>query len=140
MPERILVDTGPLVAILARRDQYHAICVEQLRSLRTPLLTCWPVLTEAAWLLRREPSAVRRLLEGIDAGLFSPLTLDQAAPAWIARLLDRYRKLRPQLADAALVYLAEREDITTVFTLDIRDFSVYRVGRDRPFRLLPRDA
>jgi predicted nucleic acid-binding protein len=54
----------------------------------------------------------------------------------IADVMKRYADIRPQLADAALVYLAEREGIDTIFTLDQRDFSVYRSGRRRPFRIL----
>jgi len=48
-----------------------------------------------------------------------------------------YANLRPQLADAALVYLANRDDIDTIFTLDRRDFSVYRSAKNRPFRIVP---
>ena len=61
---RVLLDTGPLVAIISERDQYHDACVTQLRQLTSPLLTCWPVLTEAAWLLRSDQEAVRRMLAG----------------------------------------------------------------------------
>ena len=49
-----------------------------------------------------------------------------------------YEDIRPQLADAALVYLADREGIDTIFTLDRRDFSVYRSARKRPFHIVPR--
>ena len=134
---RVLVDTGPLIAVLSPRDEFHSTCVEQLRKLVPPLWTCWPVVTEAAWLLRREPAALQRLLGSFDGGLLRLLVMDEAALPWIATFLQRYRRLGPQLADAALVYLAEREDMDTVFTLDRRDFSVYRFGRNRSFHLLP---
>lgn len=134
---RVLVDTGPLVAIASSRDNYHQVCVEQLHSLTPPLFTCWPVITEAAWLLRNEPSAIQRLLQSADTGLFKILELDEKTPAWLAKFLHRYRKLGAQAADGCLVYLAERENIDTVFTLDRRDFSVYRFKRNKSFRLLP---
>jgi len=55
----------------------------------------------------------------------------------IAGLMKRYESIHPQFADAALVYLAGRERIYTIFTLDRRDFSIYRTGRKRSFRILP---
>lgn len=132
-----LVDTGPLVAIASARDQHHQLCVEQLRQLQPPLLTCWPVITEAAWLLRHHPSAVDRLLGSFEAGLLRLLILDEKAMRWLATFLTRYRKVGAQIADGALVYLAERERIDTVFTLDRRDFLVYRLGNGRSLRILP---
>ncbi len=126
MLQRILVDAGPLVALASTRDEHHARCVEQLRSIPPPLLTCWPVLTEAAWLLRAQPDSVDLLLASLREGLLAVLPMDASAAAPIANLLRKYRKVGVQLADAALVYLAGREQIDTIFTLDRRDFAVYR--------------
>jgi predicted nucleic acid-binding protein len=64
-----------------------------------------------------------------------PLAGDEAEP--IAAIMHRYEEVQPQLADAALVYLANREQIDTVFTLDRRDFSIYRYGRRGVFRIVP---
>ena len=132
-----LVDTGPLVAIASARDQRHRLCVEQLRHLQPPLLTCWPVITEAAWLLRHHPSAVERLLGSFEVGLLRLLTLDEKAIRWLATFLMRYRKMGAQIADGALIYLAERDGIDTVFTLDRRDFLVYRLSNGRSLSILP---
>jgi len=132
-----LVDTGPLVAIASARDQHHQLCVDQLRELRPPLLTCWPVITEAAWLLRHDAPAVERLFGSFETGLLRLLILDENAIRWLARFLARYQKMGVQIADGALVYLAEREGIDTVFTLDRRDFSVYRLSDGRSLRVLP---
>jgi hypothetical protein len=63
--------------------------------------------------------------------------LNGAEAVAIAQILNRYSGLQPQLADASLVYLAERENINTIFTLDRRDFSVYRAARKRAFRIIP---
>jgi hypothetical protein len=125
------------VAITSARDQHHRLCVEQLRLLKPPLLTCWPVITEAAWLLRHETSALERLLGSFELGLLRLLTLDEKALRWLAAFLMRYRKMGAQIADGALVYLAEREGIDTVFTLDRRDFLVYRLSNGRSLRILP---
>ena len=134
---RVLVDTGPIVAILSRRDQYHHTCVEALRDLPGPLFTCWPVITEAAWLLRRDATAVQQLLNSLDTGFLELLPLTTADAKPIAAILKKYRDIRTQLADAALVYLAARDGLDTIFTLDQRDFSVYRLPKGRAFRILP---
>jgi uncharacterized protein len=135
--KRVMVDTGPLVAILSREDEYHELCVAELHRMSTPLLSCWPVITEAAWLLRRSPQAVRKLLGSIDDGFLSLLPLAGTEAKLIADLMNKYEDLHPQLADAALVYLAGRERIKTVFTLDQRDFSVYRGDRRHTFEIVP---
>lgn len=95
------------------------------------------MITEAAWLLRRTPSAIRDVLAMVDAGLFSLLPLDAAAASSISLFLARYETLGAQLADAALMYLAEREGIDAIFTLDQRDFTVYRTTRGRRMKIVP---
>ena len=138
--QRILADTGPIVAILSEADQQHQRCVAELAGLRPPLFTCWPVLTEAQWLLRHDPQAVEGLFRAFESGLLALLAVDEAAMPWLAAFLRRYPKIKPDLADATLVYLAEREGISTVFTLDQRDFSVYRHSRNRRLRIIPAPA
>ncbi len=134
---RVLADTGPIVAILSRRDQFHLTCVEALHDLPGPLFTCWPVITEAAWLLRRDSAAVQQLLHILDTGFLELLALTTADAKPIAAILKKDRDIRIQLADAALVHLATRDGLDTIFTLDQRDFSVYRLPRGKAFRILP---
>lgn len=136
-PERILIDTGPLVAIINRNDFYHPICTAALAGMKRPLYSCWPVLTEAAWLLRESPVSVRQLLRSLEAEFIEMLPLSGLEGKQVAAVMKRYASIRPQLADASLVYLAERESIDTIFTLDRRGFSIYRFGRNRKFRLVP---
>ena len=134
---RVLADTGPIVAILSRRDQYHRTCVEALRDLPGPIFTCWPVVTEAAWLLRRDSNTVQQLINSLDSGFLELLPLTTADAKPIASILKKYRGIRIQLADAALVHLAARDGLDTIFTLDQRDFSVYRLPKGRAFRVIP---
>jgi hypothetical protein len=136
-----LIDTGPLVGLYHDGDPHHARCRATLAGLRPPLLTCWPVLTEAAWLLRKRPDAFQAIIRGFDsAGLFEILPLDGEDLAAIAAIMRRYEDARLQLADAALVHLAEREGIRTVFTLDRRDSSIIRLKRNRPLKIVPEPA
>ena len=136
MTQRVLVDTGSLVAILSQNDHYHQACIEQLGALSPPLLTCWPVLTEVAWLLRHQPDAIQKMFKSIG-GLLHILELDDAEAESVGKIMHQYRDLNAQLADACLIYLAEREGIDTVFTLDRRDFLVYRLKGNRSLQLLP---
>jgi predicted nucleic acid-binding protein len=66
------------------------------------------------------------------------VSLADAKP--IAAILKKYRDIRIQLADATLAHLAARDGLDTMFTLDQRDFSVYRLPRGKSFRILPNRA
>jgi predicted nucleic acid-binding protein len=135
--ERILLDTGPMVGIFSEDDAYHERCTTALKSLRTPLFTCWPVVVEAAWLLRTRPRSLHQLFDGFQNGVFTLLPLDADDLAAIADLMRRYEDIGLQLADAALVHLAEREGVRTLFTTDRRDFSIIRLRRNRSLTLIP---
>jgi uncharacterized protein len=133
----VLLDAGPLVAILSRDDASHKRCATELAHLRVPLITCWPVVTEVLWLLRRDAAAVRGLFRGFTEGLWALAPIGGEALPWLEAFLERYRKLGAQLADACLVYLAERHGMDTVFSLDYRDFSVYRYGKNKSLKIVP---
>ena len=73
----------------------------------------------------------------IESGLVKLAELDETALAWIIAFMERYASAKAQMADAALMYIAEREGIDTVFTLDRRDFSIYRTTDGRALAILP---
>jgi predicted nucleic acid-binding protein len=126
-----------LVALLASDDAEHVRCTEQSSALAAPFLTTWPVLTEAAWLLRHKVEAIPTLLGLLEDGLIECIELDAEAGRAIAQLARKYADIRPQLADLTLVYVAGKAGIGTVFSLDHRDFAIYRDQRGQPFRLVP---
>ena len=132
-----LVDAGPLIAILDRSDPNHSVCVDALRSLESPLLTVWPVLSEAVYLLSSSWRAQRELLDDVIVGALKVLPLDEADVPRMRDLMEKYRDLPMDLADAALVRVAERERIHDIFTLDRRDFSLYRPARLGAFQIVP---
>lgn len=133
----VLVDAGPLVAVLDRSDRHHGRCVEQLRSLAPPLLTVWPVVIEAMSLLGASWRAQDALWEMLIGGTVQIRPLDATDLPRMRALMHRYRLLPMDLADAALVHVAERDGIRTVFTIDRRDFSTYRLKSREKLTLLP---
>lgn len=129
----ILVDAGPLVALVDAGDQHHAKCVAALRIMREPLATIWPPLTEAMYLLADLPKAQEALWEMLERNAVQLLPLDSTDAPRIRELMRKYSNRPMDLADAALLRVAEREGIRKIFTVDRRDFAVYRLhGRIRP--------
>jgi hypothetical protein len=122
----VLVDAGPLVALVNRGDTHHRRCVDALKTIRDPMLTVWPAVTEALFLVRDSWPAQAALLEMIDSRVVELLPLDEDDVPRMTELMGKYRDLPMDLADAALVRVAERERLRHVFTLDQRDFRVYR--------------
>ena len=133
----VLADTGPIVAILSESDEHHDACIEQLQRIKGPILTCWPVITEAVWLLRAYPVAITRLLSSFKSRPFELVPLNAEDMSGILAILAKYRDRGIQLADASLVHLANREEVETMFTLDRRDFGILRRTHGKKFRLIP---
>ena len=129
----ILVDAGPLVALVDADDQYHKKCVAALKGLREPLVTAWPPVTKAMYLLGDLPRAQEALWEMLARGVLQLLPLDLTDAPRMRELMSKYADRPMDLADAALVRVAEREGIRKIFTVDRKDFGVYRLhGRLRP--------
>jgi predicted nucleic acid-binding protein len=133
----ILVDAGPLIALIHASDKSHSRCVEALRRLREPMGTAWPVVTEALYLLGFSHAAQDALWEMLERDALHLLPLDRADGPRMRELMRKYADLPMDLADAALVRLAERERIRRVFTLDRRDFEAYRPLRMQRFLIVP---
>ena len=115
----------------------HALCDAVANELSLPTYTCWPVITEAAYLLRQTPQVVRGLLTCCDGSRFEILSLSRDDLVGIEAILSRYEDQGFDLADAALMHLANRENIDAVFTLDRRHFGLFRTARGSSLRLLP---
>jgi predicted nucleic acid-binding protein len=133
----ILVDAGPLVALINAQDRQHKLCKAAFKRLRGPLVTVWPALTEAMYLLNFSWKAQAALWELVETEALGLLPLDRTDASRMRELMEKYRDLPMDLADAALVRTAEREKIHRVFTLDRRDFQVYRPAGVRRFAIVP---
>ena len=133
MDASVVVDTGPIVAMLDADEANHDWVMSQVQRLRAPLVTCEAVLTEAAFLMSRagvDSSIVPQL---VTRGFVTIAKLFDDDAAQIVRLMARYQNVPMSLTDACLVKLVERTPNATLFTLD-SDFSIYR---QKSRRLIP---
>jgi predicted nucleic acid-binding protein len=133
----VLIDAGPLIALLDRSDAHHEKIVEALRKIQDPLVSVWPVLVEAMYLLSFSWRAQKALWEIFETGTVQLLALDNGDISQMKNLMEKYHDLPMDLADAALVRVAEREGLRRILTLDQKDFNVYRLPRKGRFTLLP---
>ena len=101
-------------------------------------MTCWPVITEAAWLLRHNLEHVETLIDFVVEGIITIADINVSDfSIWLHQFFSTYKDQRPQLADATLMFLAEQLGSDTIFTLDRRDFGVYRTSVGKSLTLLP---
>ena len=139
MTRTVLIDTGPLVALLNRRDRYHQWTIEQWADVTLPLLTCEPVLAEACFLVRALPGGSAAVLELVGRGALKVAYSVEPDVETLARLMSRYANVPMSLADACLVRMVEQHPASSVLTLD-RDFRVYRAhGRRVIPAVMPSD-
>ncbi|TMH22800.1 MAG: PIN domain-containing protein [Betaproteobacteria bacterium] len=128
----IIVDTGPLVALFHARDKHHEPAKAVLESNPAALVSTWPVITEACHFLSQ--AGRHALLTFVRRGALRLEALSVEDVPQLDELLARYERM--DFADATLVLIAEKTGITEIFTVDRRDFEVYRTRSGRRFRLL----
>ena len=120
-----VLDTGPLVALLDKRDAHHAWAVAAMKTVTAPLLTCDAVLTESLYLLGSHPGPRRQLREWLSAGRIRVAYVSSNDGPLILQLMDRYASVPMSFADACVVQMSEILPGSTVFTTD-SDFRIYR--------------
>ncbi len=124
------------MALIHADDRHHVACKAALEKIREPLGTVWPVLAEAMYLLGFSSHAQDGLWRLLEGGAVRILPLDSADLPRMRELMKKYRDLPMDLADAGLVRVAERERISRIFTIDRRDFLLYRPRSVRRFTVL----
>lgn len=135
MMPSVIIDAGPLVALINARDTYHAWTVEQLKQAAGPLLTCEAALSEAVFLLRTMPGGVSQIEGMLRTGGLKSFFCLSAEIVPVCNLLRKYADVPMSLADACLVRMSELYPKHRVLTLD-RDFHVYRRNRKQVIPLL----
>jgi predicted nucleic acid-binding protein len=131
----MLVDAGPLIALQDRSDRYHHRIKEYLAGFAGHLLTTWPVLAEACHFLP-ERSQIR-FLRWAAAGGLTVVELDESALSTIADWKEKYRNLPMDLADASLLWAAAQTGVVDILTIDLRDFTAYRLPSGKALNPVP---
>jgi uncharacterized protein len=125
----VLVDAGPLIALTDRSDKHHPKVTSWLRRWRGSLLTTWPVLAEACHFMPEHTQIA--FLRWADAGGLGVIEMDASALATLADWKEKYADLPMDLADASLLWLAQHTGVLDILTIDLKDFSVYRLPNGR---------
>ncbi|MEX1135618.1 MAG: PIN domain-containing protein [Balneolales bacterium] len=135
LENKILLDTGSLVAMLDRNDAYHVWAVDQTTSLKPPFLICEAVLTEAFFILRRGTGTVKPLLRLLSSGRLAVNFSYGSHAEGVNELMGKYADRPISFADACLVRMAELTPNARIFTLD-NDFEVYRKNGNQIIQIL----
>ena len=122
---RIILDTGPIVAFLNKRDRYFSWANEVFKLLKPPVYTCDSVISEACFLLRNMEGGSIAVVELLERDLIV-VDFDLASEIQaVKKLMSKYANVPMSLADACLIRMTEIEKGSQIITLD-RDFNVYR--------------
>ena len=125
MARTVLIDSGPIVAALRRRDQYHDWARAQFEATTEPFLTCEGVISESLFLLERAPGGKASLCNLLGRGIIVPEFSFQEQLTETIHLISRYQDAPMSFADACLVRMAELRDEAIILTTDT-DFRIYR--------------
>jgi predicted nucleic acid-binding protein len=124
----VIIDTGPLVALLNRRERHHAWVKGVLDTIEPPIFTCEPVLSESCFLLQDISGGQDAILELIARGIMrSDFRVAQEIDS-LRLLMKKFGDVPMSLADACLVRMTEIDPHGVVLTLD-SDFRIYRRNR-----------
>jgi predicted nucleic acid-binding protein len=132
----VLLDTGPLVALLSRDDEHHERARRLFASCTPPFRCCESVVAEACFLMRKvDAIGPAEVIALARRGLFEIAIAVGEHWTNIEALLKKYSNRRISLADASLIRCAELHDEPRIATFD-NDFSIYKWGRARKFEVL----
>jgi predicted nucleic acid-binding protein len=133
----VLLDTGPWVALLDKSESRHNECTAWLKNFEGDILSTEAVLTEVLYLLDFSLAAQQGALDFVLTGAVTLVPSSLKSLETAKGLLAKYSDLPMDFADATLVALANELNVGHIATLDQKDFSIYRFGKNKSFTILP---
>jgi len=133
--QKILIDSGPLIALFDKNDKYHKKSLSFIKKNTLPLVTTLASITEVLHLLDFNRNAQIDFLEWISKDALEIQNIEISDFNNIGDLTKKYKDLPMDFADACLVHLAEKLNIDQIATID-RDFSIYRIKKNKKFKIV----
>jgi predicted nucleic acid-binding protein len=133
--EKILIDSGPLIALFDASDKYHSESVNFIKTNKFPLVTTIASVTETLHLLDFNRNAQIDFIDWVHRGAVEIQNIENDDFVRLKELTEKYRDLPMDFADSCLVYLAEKLNLNAIATID-RDFSIYRIKGRRKFKII----
>lgn len=132
---KILIDSGPLIALFDSSDDYHSKVIEFIKNNKLPLITTIASITETLHLLDFNRNAQIDFLEWVSRGGLEVHNIENPDFQRLKDLTEKYRDLPMDFADCCLVLLAEKLGVNTIATID-RDFTIYRIKGKKKFKTI----
>lgn len=122
---KTIIDSGPIIALFDKSDKYHHQVLDFLKSFKGELITSWAVITEVSHMLDFNLNVQIDFLKWIELGGIEVFDISQNEIADIRVMMEKYLDIPMDLADATLMYIASKENIKNIVSID-SDFDIYR--------------
>ncbi|MDD3325137.1 MAG: PIN domain-containing protein [Sulfurospirillaceae bacterium] len=123
--QKTLIDSGPIIALFDRSDKYHHKVLDFIKTFQGELLTSWSVITEVSHMLDFNLQVQIDFLKWIELGGIKVYEISQNDIAHIRVMMEKYIDIPMDLADASLMFIANKENIKHIVSID-SDFDIYR--------------
>ncbi|MAL18884.1 MAG: pilus assembly protein [Balneola sp.] len=122
-----LIDAGPIIALFDKSDQHHVLMMEFMKNFQGRLISTWPVLTEASYMLDFNKETQLDFISWVSEGGIEIFNLEQWQLVNVREWMNKYSDLPADFADASLLVAAETKNLDSIISLD-SDFSVYTLN------------
>ena len=134
---RVIIDTGPWIALIDRSEESHKKCVEWFQQYEGEIFSTEPVLTEVLYLLNFSSTAQISALDFVINGAITIVPSSIGSLTEVKELMKKYRDFPMDFVDGTLIELANDLGIDTIVTLDRKHFNAYRLNKGRVFFIIP---
>ncbi len=135
--QKTIIDSGPLIALFDKGDKYHHKVLDFLQTFKGELITSWSVITEVSHMLDFNLQVQIDFLKWIEIGGIEIYKIQQDEIQYIRVMMEKYLDVPMDLADATLMYIASKEDIKNIVSIN-SDFDIYRTLKQQSLNNLLR--